>query len=204
MGTRLYLVRHGETHWNAVKKFQGHSDISLSAKGRQQAASLANFMQKKGITIDAAYSSDLRRTLETAEILLQKSSATNIALKDLREINFGEWEGFTSKELYFHYPEKLAQWWQSPSTTRIPGGENLTDVMQRVTPCLAKILKAHVNENVLLTSHGGIIRVVISYVLGIDINQYWRLRLDNCSLSILFFPAGDIKQGILELYNLLP
>lgn len=201
MATRLYLVRHGETHWNAIKKFQGHSDIPLSPKGRQQAITLAKYMQQRGIAIDAAYSSDLCRTVETAEILMQHSNIPITTIRQLREINFGEWEGYTLEELHGNYPEQLGKWWQDPLTTRISGGESLADVVERVIPEVKNMIKNHPEQNVLLASHGGVIRVIISYVLGINMNQYWRLHLDNCSLNVLHFPSGTIEQGVLELYN---
>jgi alpha-ribazole phosphatase/probable phosphoglycerate mutase len=158
-------------------------------------------MQQRGITIDAVYSSDLCRTVETAEILLQHSNIEITSTKELREINFGEWEGYTLEELHSNYPEQLSKWWQSPLTTRISGGESLADVVERVMPQVKNIIKNHREQNVLLASHGGVIRVIISSVLGINMNQYWRLHLDNCSLSVLYFPSGDIDQGVLELYN---
>ncbi|MBM7854487.1 alpha-ribazole phosphatase/probable phosphoglycerate mutase [Desulfohalotomaculum tongense] len=199
MGTRLYFVRHGETQWNAVKKFQGHSDITLSPVGREQAERLAQYMQK--FDINAAYASDLSRAKETAEIIAGKFNIPVICKQQLREINFGNWEGLTIEEITDRYKETVEQWWKNPSATPIPGGEVLSDLVKRVMAAISDIIAEHPGQNVLVVSHGGVIRSIICHIMGIDLNEYWRLQMNNCSLSILYFPDGEIKKGILELFN---
>lgn len=201
MSTRLYLVRHGETHWNALKKFQGHSDIPLSSVGQRQAQELAHHIKKKDIKFDGVYCSDLIRAVKTAKILLGHTGYTLKKAKRLREINFGVWEGYTIEQIQSQYRELLGQWYQDPFTVTIPHGENLSDVAQRAGTQIIEIVKKHVEQDVLLVTHGGVIRVIVCKILGINMNQFWRLRIDNCSLTVLNFPDGDITNGILELFN---
>ncbi|MBO8137466.1 MAG: alpha-ribazole phosphatase [Desulfotomaculum sp.] len=199
MGTRLFLVRHGETEWNAANKFQGHTDVSLSDVGREQAERLALNLQK--FNISAVYASDLSRARETAEIITSNLNIPVICREELREINFGDWEGLTVEEIKHRYEDVVKKWWKDPSNTRIPGGEILSDLVNRVVDSIIKIINQHPGENVLVVTHGGVVRSIICYVLGISINEYWRLQMKNCSLTIIYFPDGDIKQGILELFN---
>ncbi len=199
MGTRLYLVRHGQTEWNAVRKFQGHTDVPLSPFGRNQAAHLAKHLKK--IKFDVGLTSDLIRAKETALIIIGKS---NLELKTdirLREINFGEWEGLTLEEIKSAYQDIVQKWWNEPVNTLIPGGEMYSEVAKRAMVSVEKIVENYPNKNVLLVSHGGAILSIICSIMGIDLNLYRRMRLDNCSLSIIHFPDNRVDNGILELFN---
>jgi broad specificity phosphatase PhoE len=91
MVCRVYLVRHGETEWNATRKVQGHSDVSLSEKGREQARLLSKRLASE--KFDCFYSSDLDRAVETARILAAPHNLDVNVTSDLRELNFGTWEG---------------------------------------------------------------------------------------------------------------
>lgn len=195
--TRIYLVRHGETSWNAGGKFQGHSDIPLSDVGRQQAKALAKRLQ--GHKIDAVYSSDLSRARETAEIIAEPHRLTVNYLPELREINFGQWEGLTYKEISESFGEISKRWWSNPLTTAIPAGEKLQQVADRCNKALAEIVKKHPGETVVIAAHGGVIRVIVGTLLGMDLNHFWKLKMDNVSLSILEYHG--FEQGVLELYN---
>ena len=190
-------MRHGETSWNAGGKFQGHSDIPLSDNGRQQAKELAKRLQ--GHRIDAFYSSDLSRAKETAEIIASLHQLTVKYVPELREINFGQWEGLTYKEITDSYGEISRRWWSSPLTTEIPEGEKLQTVVDRCNKAMAEIVNNHPGETVVIAVHGGVIRVIVGSLLGMDLNHFWKLKLDNVSLTILEYNGFD--QGILELYN---
>jgi alpha-ribazole phosphatase len=199
MGTRLYLVRHGETQWNAVNKIQGHSDIPLSLDGRRQAEKLEKLISN--LNIDVVYSSDLIRAVTTAEIILSELKLPINKHQNLREINFGHWEGCTFKEINEKYQEAASRWRQDPDIINIPGGEKLSEVVQRTMAVIYSIINDHPDQNVLIVCHGGVIRAIICSIMGIDLKRYWRLRLENCSLSILHFPDNVVSNGTLELYN---
>ena len=197
MGCRVYLVRHGETAWNSLLRFQGQTDIPLSDEGRRQAGRLALRLAREKFC--ACYASDLARAFETAEILARPHGLPVQKIPALRELNFGVWEGLTGPEIEKLYAAEIRQWWSSPLTTRIPGGETLAEVVERATRAVKGIVESHGEGKILVVSHGGAIRSIVGSVLGMDLNQYWRLRLDNASLNILDFPTWE--KGILLLFN---
>ncbi|ABO50429.1 phosphoglycerate mutase [Desulforamulus reducens MI-1] len=195
--TRMYLVRHGETQWNADGRFQGHSDVPLSVLGRSQVETLTTKLSQ--LKIDAFYSSDLSRAMETAEILAKKHQCQIYYLPDLREINFGEWEGLTFEEIAQNYGELSSQWWANPFTTQIPSGESLQDVAERCAKAVHEIIDRHAGKTVVVAAHGGVIRMIVAHALGMDFQHYWKLRLDNVSLTIVEYHGYE--KAILELYN---
>lgn len=197
MSCRIYLVRHGETEWNALMKFQGQTDVPLSDKGRRQAELLGKRLA--GEKIQGFYASDLRRAYETATILSGFHGLEVKAVPELRELNFGFWEGLTTKEIKASFANELVKWWDSPLSTRIPGGETLGEMVERSVLAVKNIVERHDDGNVVVVTHGGAIRSIVGSILGMDLNKYWRLRLDNACLNIIDFPAWE--KGILMLFN---
>jgi len=194
---RIFLVRHGETEWNAGLRFQGHRDVPLSPRGVEQARALA--ARLAGEHFAAVYASDLGRAVETAAVIAAPHNLPVRRLPGLREINFGAWEGLTVNEIRARYDEELRRWWEQPADTRIPGGETLAEVAVRVSAAVKEIVAAHPDRQVLVVCHGGPIQVIVSTVLGMQLDQYWRLRPGNASLSVLDFP--DWERGMLTLFN---
>ncbi|MCF8012364.1 MAG: alpha-ribazole phosphatase [Clostridiales bacterium] len=197
MNCRIYLVRHGQTDWNAKMRFQGQTDIHLAEKGREQAAALARRLEKENFA--GIYSSDLTRAYETAEIIARSHNLLVQQKPAFREINFGSWEGLTFQEIQENFSEEATDWWERPLYTRIPDGESLHDVVKRSMDVLHDICKKHNGQKILIVSHGGVVRSIISTVLGIDLNEYWRIKQDNLALNIIHFPEWN--KGILELLN---
>ncbi|HAP93892.1 MAG TPA: alpha-ribazole phosphatase [Desulfotomaculum sp.] len=198
MGCRLYLVRHGETAWNAGLKFQGHTDVPLSQRGIEQAGSLARRLNNRKFT--AFYASDLTRAIETAEIVAVPHGLAVKPVPALREVNFGSWEGLTFKEIKERFTELAQRWWNNPRDIPVPEGETLAELALRVNGAVRWILEHHLDgQEVVVVSHGGPIRIIIATMLGMDLNQYWRLRLDNACLNIIDFSSSD--SGVLALFN---
>ena len=108
--TTILLARHGETDWNVERRVQGHSDTPLNDTGRAQARALAE--ELAGEPIDAVYSSDLVRAHETARIVAAQRGLEVTAIRDLRERNFGTWEGLTDEEIYVRHPQARDRSWQ--------------------------------------------------------------------------------------------
>ena len=197
MGCRMLLIRHGETVWNKDAKLQGQTDIPLSEKGIQQAIALSKRLA--GWKIEAVYASSLSRAIKTAGIIAEPHLRQVQILPDLQELNFGDWEGLTFKEIQQNYSDLSKTWWSNPLETRIPGGETLDEMAKRSNQAIKDIILKHSDQTVAVVAHGGTIRSIVGTVLGIDLNQYWKLRQDNASLSIVHFYGWD--KGILELYN---
>ena len=198
MSCRLYLIRHAETEWNKAMKFQGQTDIPLIEDGRQQAAALGRRMSS--LKLDALYSSDLVRAYETAQIVASHHNKQVEIVPELKELNFGEWEGLTHSEIKKNYPEELKLWWNNPFSINVPGGESFRELSERAVNAIKKIVKKHSDGQVAVVSHGGVIRCIIGYTMGIAPAKYWRLRLNNTSVSILDFPRHE-DDGILTLFN---
>jgi broad specificity phosphatase PhoE len=181
---RLLLARHGQSLWNQVRKFQGANDVGLSDLGRTQAAALGLALQS-GYRVAAAYVSPMCRARDTAEIALKGTEIPLTAIHELRELSLGEWEGCTVDEIRGREGNPYLSWVRAPLDCPPPGGEPLPDVCARVVQAIDQISTNHQNgEDVLIVAHGGVISVYLCHLLGISFNHLWRMRIDNCSLTI--------------------
>ena len=195
--TRLYIVRHGETEWNRTLRYQGHRDIPLSEEGRVQAAQIAKRLS--GEKLHAAYASDLSRALDTAETISEYHGLEVARVPELKETNFGLWEGLTYGEIDKQFHKVMKEWYKNPRDTQIPGGESLGEVADRCQAGIDRILGENPGGNVLVVAHGGIIRIIVATVLGMSLNDYWKIKQDNVSLNVIeFFEPG---RAILCLLN---
>jgi uncharacterized phosphatase len=155
--TTILLARHGETDWNLGRRVQGQSDTPLNETGRAQARTLAE--ELAGERIDAVYSSDLVRAHETARIVAEPRGLGVTALPDLREKNFGTWEGLTDDEILVRFPDARTGPWGD--------GEATEDVARRVVAALLRIAESHPGGQVLVVSHGGPLRAALTRC-GVD------------------------------------
>jgi broad specificity phosphatase PhoE len=181
---RLLLARHGESVWNAERRFQGSTDIALSDRGRAQAEALGHALG--GYRVAAAYVSPFRRARETAALALARSGVTLTVIEELRELSLGDWEGCTVDEIRAQAGDPYRAWLRAPHDCPPPGGEPLPVVSERVRAALDRIAAGHrPEEDVLVVSHGGVISVYACHLLGCSFNQLWRLRVDNASLTVV-------------------
>ena len=198
MDCRIYLVRHGETMWNASRRLQGHSDVPLSERGREQAHLLAKRLAKE--KIECFYCSDLDRAMETARILAVPHGLEVSALAGLRELDFGPWEGMTFEEMQKNRSWNLREWFKNPLDNHVPGGEKLSAMVKRCDLAMENIIRKHEDETIVVVAHGGSIRCIICSVLGLRHSQMWRLDLGNTGLSMIEFPPWN-KYGVIKLVN---
>jgi len=190
---KLLLIRHGQTDWNIARRFQGHSDVPLNQTGLTQAKALAERLSSQHI--DALYSSDLQRALETAKIVRKSEWHSD---PRLREINFGDWEGLTYKEIREKYPAALAERENDIYKNAPPHGETLEQLCARVQSMLDELYAKHKDQVVLIVSHGGVLQILLCLALKIKPTMYWQFHLSTASLSeIAFYPDG----AILNLLN---
>lgn len=156
--TRLCLVRHGETDWNAERRLQGHIDIPLNATGVAQAAAAANALP--GATFSACYSSDLLRALHTAQAACRALGLEARTLPALRERHYGHFQGLTYHEAASRHADDYARFEARDPDFAFPGGgESLRGFAERIQACLTDIVARHPGETVLVVTHGGVLDV---------------------------------------------
>lgn len=176
----LMLVRHGESEWNAQRRYQGQSDVPLSALGRRQAELVAERLA--GQKIDAVYASDLQRAWETAGPIAEKNGLQVVSEPRLRELKFGVLEGLTFEEAEAQYPEMIAAWLED--FNRPPEGAETIDVFNaRCASLLEELKQNHDEQVVLLVAHGGSLSEILREVLGLSREKRWYLEMENTSLS---------------------
>jgi len=168
---KLYLVRHGETELNKQYRYIGRTDVGLSAEGKRQAEALAEYLKAEGIT--AIYSSDLKRAAQTAGIIAKPLSINIKLTKDLREIDFGDWEGLTYAEIDALDHEYFQSWMNDPVAVAIPGGERWDRFEHRVLRAVESIVEHEKDGNVIAVSHGGPIRIIMTHLNGDD-GEYFK------------------------------
>jgi broad specificity phosphatase PhoE len=165
--TELLLVRHGETDWNRERRFQGHADPPLNEEGREQARELARRLA--GEDIAAVYTSDLLRARETAEILATALDAEVVALRELREIDVGNWQGLTWPEIEERHPDGAARWhrdghgWDS--------GETYEQLGDRIVAALREVASNHPAQRIVVVGHGGTVRATRAFVEGVSVTE---------------------------------
>ena len=180
----FWVVRHGESTWNADGRYQGQTDVPLSALGALQAASLAERLT--GQSFDAVYSSDLARARQTAEVVaerLQGAPAVQLC-PELREIDVGELTGLVVSEIKARYADYLTALQADPWGTRRPGGESMEDLFARCGTAFQVLRAAHPGGRVLAFTHGGVVRVAVGLALGGVPSHAWsRLSVTNTSIT---------------------
>ena len=190
--TKIILLRHGETEWNRLGKYQGQSDIALSEKGRCQAQTLAAHFPVR--TLQAAYASDLQRAMETARVATSSFGCTVTAEPRLREVNFGDWEGLTYAQISAGWPEAMEKFFQLPDLLEIPHGETFAEVQQRAMAALEEIAAAHEGETVLAAAHGAVNRLVVCnrVARGLATDRH---LVRNANEAVTHGVAPDVIQG---------
>lgn len=187
----LLLLRHGQSEWNAVQRWQGVADTSLSELGRSQARFVGSVLAARGLAFAGAWSSDLARAAETAA-LLADALGLGAVIHDprLREADVGEWEGLTSDEIERAWPGYLE------ARRRPPGFEPFDAVVARVVPALHAIAEAAAGP-ALVVAHSGVIRTIVHHLGHVDtrvpnLGGIW-LSVDAGSLALTgqFDPTGE-------------
>lgn len=156
--TTLYVVRHGESEANRKNCLAGNLNVPLTATGREQARRVADFL--RGIPLDAVYSSDLSRAMETAQAIAALQGLSVMCEPGLREINGGVWEGMTYPEIRLKYPKEYRIWSDDIGLSRCPGGESAIEVQVRAKATIEAIVQRHPNSRLCLVTHGLVTRVM--------------------------------------------
>jgi alpha-ribazole phosphatase/probable phosphoglycerate mutase len=196
MADFLYLVRHGSVGSARDGRYLGSTDAPLDAVGRRQVEALAELLRAKR-RCGRCVCSPLRRAAQTAEILRSAIGRIPEADPDLREIDFGRWEGKTFSEIRDSSPEEVARWAQFAPVFAFPGGESLRDFLGRVGRA-ADRLAADEAETVLAVTHGGVIKAMLCRLLGLEPRRYVAFEIAPASLTVvrLFEGKGVLSEMI--------
>ncbi|WP_353124555.1 histidine phosphatase family protein [Parapedobacter pyrenivorans] len=184
----VYLLRHGETTYNADgNRYCGRTDAELTDKGILQAQRVAEALH--GHPIDAVYASPLKRAYRTAEIA---SGSQLPVVKDPRliELDFGAWEGKTRQEFVAEDPSLWNSWSKSPDRTQAGGsGDTAFDVVHRFDDFFTEMMQKHDGQHVLVVAHNGVNRLYLAWKLGMPLKYYRRIVQENSAITIIRF--GD-------------
>lgn len=191
----LILVRHGETDWNTERRYQGQFDVPLNSKGEWQAQQAARALT--GEPIEQLISSDLLRARMTAEAIAAACDIPVTTDARLREKSFGSWEGLTVDQIKKQDGEAYARWRANPVDHAPTGGETLAVTRRRVLS-LWEGIKESDAQTIVLVSHGGTLRILLSYLLYLPPESFWQIRLDNAGLSRLRVNHTEVTLDILN------
>jgi alpha-ribazole phosphatase len=183
MSTRLLLIRHAQPQADASGRCYGTLDIGLSARGLRQGRHLARTLDQ--VRLEAVYSSARQRALETASAIGQPHGLTPIVEEDLREIDFGDFEGRSYDEIAQSHPRLYRRWMEAPTQIEFPNGESYTTLRTRVLTAVDTIRRRHENTITAVVAHGGAIRAVLSDCLGIPDERIFRIDQSYGAISII-------------------
>lgn len=191
---QLILIRHGETLWNKEGRIQGTSDIELSDAGIEQARLLA--LSLKDHAISAIHASPLKRAYRTAEIINSFHHKEIETHPGLIEMDQGDFEGLSFKELMATKKDFLKLWISDPASVRMPNGESLADLQARAWVQLTKIIAR--SENALVVAHNFTIATLLCRLRNISLSQFRSTCVDNASKTLIQFTDG---QAVIEALN---
>ncbi len=186
--TRLCLVRHGETAWNAEHRVQGQLDVPLNAVGLAQALASAKMLVRE--RFDAIYSSDLSRARQTAEPTAGPLGMQPRLDAALRERHYGIFERLTYTEVKKKFPEDYARFDAREPAYDFRSGESLTDFSARSVAVLQRIAAAHPGQDILVFTHGGVLDELYRFITGLPMSAPRNFRIPNCGINRVEAQAG--------------
>ena len=198
---KLYIVRHGETEWNVIKRFQGQLNTPLTEKGMEKLGETGKKL--KNILFDQVYTSELERTVNSAEIILNENNGyknNKLELQKLAELNevyFGVWQGLTYEEVFLKYPEEANNYFYNVKNYNAENveAENLKVALERFLKGINKILNIHKSGNILVVTHGTVFEMFMNYVANnsiFDIDE--RTLMGNGDYKVFSYKDGKFQE----------
>ena len=198
---KLYIVRHGETEWNVIKRFQGQLNTPLTEKGMEKLRKTGKKLEN--VLFDEVYTSELGRTVASAEIILNENRGYKNKkrelqkLAELNEVYFGVWQGLTYEEVFLKYPEEGNNYFYNVKNYNAENveAENLKDALERFLKGINKILNRHKSGNILVVTHGTVFEMFINYVENksiFDIDE--RTLMGNGDYKVFSYKDGKFQE----------
>lgn len=198
---KLYIVRHGETEWNVIKRFQGQLNTPLTEKGIKKLKETGKKLEN--VLFDEVYTSELGRTVASAEIILNENRGYRNKkrelkkLAELNEVYFGVWQGLTYEEVLLKYPEEGNNYFYDVKNYKAENveAENLKDALERFLKGINKILESHKSGNILVVTHGTVFEMFMNYVANdsiFDIDE--RTLMGNGDYKVFSYKDGKFQE----------
>jgi phosphoserine phosphatase len=196
MAATLIVVRHGQTNWNVNGRYMGWTDEPLNDEGVRQAQSVARRLREWPIS--AVYSSPLQRAARTAEIVAGPHSVVVQKIDELGEMRIGAWEALFARDIAATYPDLWRTWRTNPGDFRMPGGESLGEVRERVIRAFDRITAESEGKMVLAVTHDVVVRLLSAACLGAGLDIYRRLEVGNASITVMERDGGRLRLRVLN------
>ena len=198
---KLYIVRHGETEWNVIKRFQGQLNTPLTEKGMEKLRKTGKKLEN--VLFDEVYTSELGRTVASAEIILNENRGYKNKkrelqkLAELNEVYFGVWQGLTYEEVFLKYPEEGNNYFYNVKNYKAENveAEKLEDALERFLKGINKILDSHESGNILIVTHGTVFEMFMNYVANdsiFDIDE--RTLMGNGDYKVFSYKDGKFQE----------
>lgn len=197
--TRIHLIRHGQVAGYDQPRYNGQTDVALTDVGLEQYHRLKDLLSDKPIS--ACYTSDLSRCAIGADIICRQFGIEPVRRSELRELNIGIWEGMTWQEITARWPEEWHARLADLVNYRVPEGENLLDVHNRVMPVIAEIIERHKGQEILVVGHGGVNRVVLLNAIGAPLAGMFNIEQNYGCHNIIDYYADN--RATVKLLNSL-
>jgi alpha-ribazole phosphatase len=179
----IYLLRHGEVAGAETRRFIGHLDVPLSARGERQCEAQAARLRR--VEVAAVFCSDLARSLRSARIVAAPHRLTPIVVPALREMAMGRWDGLTAGEIRTREPHAFADWMARVGEFPFPEGESVPDLAARAVPAFEAIAAAHAGQAIVIVAHGGTNRTLLCHVFGVPFARLLSFGQDYGALTVL-------------------
>jgi broad specificity phosphatase PhoE len=186
--TLIHLFRHGEVQGAETRRFIGHLDVPLSARGERQCAAQA--ARLRGTPLAAVFSSDLARARRSGEIIGRPHGLAPIAVPALREMDMGRWDGLTAAEIERREPAAYRDWMARVGEFPFPSGESVGDLEARAWPAFQGIVAAHAGAAIAIVAHGGTNRALLCRALGLPRARLLAFGQDYAALSVVEHAPG--------------
>ena len=186
----IFLVRHGLTDWNALRRFQGTCDIPLNADGLAQAQVVAR--RCAALHVERVYHSPLKRAAQTAQIIGEMAGASCIPRDGMREGDMGAFQGLTLEQARERFPQECAAYFANQTHVAPPGGESMLELQSRAVAALDAIERdAQGCGRIAIVSHGALLKTLLCAVADMPLTCFGRIDVSNCSISVVDSTDGQ-------------
>ena len=189
MGVKLFLIRHGQTSWNVEGRYQGDKDIDLNGVGIKQAKLAAKYLSR--INFSNIYCSSLKRTIDTANIISKGRNLQIIVRENLKEMNFGKWEGLKFHQINEEFNDDYQKWLKDPYNTPPTGGESFKKLKDRSIAEIDSIVSENKDgSSIAVVTHGGVILSLLIHWLQIPLSRWKSIIQRQGAINIVVIDKG--------------